>query len=63
MENYKRLDKICKEKISLEIEKIDSLIEKSSVLLTKCSILEPDFIELNAIGSVLHSLQWIGKHF
>ena len=49
------MDNSCKEKILLEIEKIDSLIEKSSVLLNKCNILEPDFIELNAIGSVLHS--------
>ena len=55
MESYRRLDNSYKEKILLEIEKIDNLIEKSSVLLNKCNILEPDFIELNAIGSVLHS--------
>ncbi len=55
MESYKRLDNSCTDKILLEVEKIDSLIEKSSVLLNKCNILEPDFIELNAIGSVLHS--------
>lgn len=55
MESYRRLDNSCKEKIFLEIEKIDNLIEKSSVLISKCNILEPDFIEVNAIGSVLHS--------
>ena len=55
MESYRRLDNSCKEKILLEIEKIDNLIEKSSVLISKCNILEPDFIEVNAIGSVLHS--------
>lgn len=55
MESYRRLDNSCKEKVLLEVEKIDSLIEKSSVLLNKCNILEPDFIEINAIASVLHS--------
>lgn len=49
------MDNSCKEKVLLEVEKIDSLIEKSSVLLNKCNILEPDFIEINAIASVLHS--------
>ena len=49
------MDSSCKEKILLEIGKIDNLVEKSSVLLEKCKISEPDFIELNAIGSVLHS--------
>ncbi len=49
------MDNFCKEKILLEVEKIDSLVSKSSVLLNKCNILKPDFIELNAIGSVLHS--------
>lgn len=49
------MDEITKEKIKLEISKIDSLVEKSSVLLAKCKSQEPDFIELNAIGSILHS--------
>ena len=31
------------------------LIEKSSVLLLKCNVTKPDFVELNAIGSILHS--------
>ena len=39
----------------MEISKIDSLVEKSSVLLSKCIISAPDFVELNAIGSILHS--------
>ncbi len=49
------MDNATKIKITLEISKIDKLIEKSSVLLSKCSIAEPDFVELNAIGSILHS--------
>ena len=49
------MDEITKAKIELEISKIDNLIEKTSVLLSKSKIQEPDFIELNAIGSILHS--------
>ena len=49
------MDEITKEKIKLEISKIDSLVEKSSILHEKCKIQEPDFVELNAIGSILHS--------
>ena len=49
------MDEIIKSKIQLEISKIDTLIDKSSILLTKCKITEPDFVELNAIGSILHS--------
>lgn len=49
------MDNSIKEKITLEISKIDTLVEKSSILLDKCKIAEPDFVELNAIGSILHS--------
>ncbi len=49
------MDEVTKLKINIEISKIDSLVEKSSVLLSKCKIEEPDFVELNAIGSILHS--------
>ena len=49
------MDEQTKEKLKLEISKIDSLVSKSSVLLCKCKVQEPDFIELNAIGSILHS--------
>lgn len=49
------MDEQTKEKINLEISKIDSLVSKSSILLNKCKIQEPDFVELNAIGSILHS--------
>ncbi|MBR4826208.1 MAG: hypothetical protein IKZ86_15555 [Spirochaetaceae bacterium] len=49
------MDKTTQEKIVLEISKIDTLIEKSGVLLSKCKIEIPDFIELNAIASILHS--------
>lgn len=49
------MDNLLNEKINLEISKIENLIQKSFVLLEKTKIQEPDFIELNAIGSVLHS--------
>ena len=42
-------------KIAFEISQIDELIEKLSVLLQKCILQEPDFIELNAAGAILHS--------
>lgn len=49
------MDNSTKEKIELEISRISDLIDKSSVLLSKCKTAAPDFIELNAIGSILHS--------
>ena len=49
------MDNSTKEKIELEISRISDLVDKSSVLVSKCKITEPDFIELNAIGSILHS--------
>lgn len=49
------MDEITKEKINLEISKIDTLVSKSSLLLTKCQNTEPDFFDLNAAGSILHS--------
>ena len=49
------MDEIAKEKINLEISKIDVLVSKSSLLLTKCEQSEPDFFDLNATGSILHS--------
>ena len=49
------MDEQIKTKIRLEISKIDTLISKSAILLEKCKIVEPDFFELNAIGSILHS--------
>lgn len=49
------MDEITKEKINLEISKIDTLVSKSSLLLTKCKNTEPDFFDLNAAGSILHS--------
>ncbi|MBR1640320.1 MAG: hypothetical protein IJ688_13130 [Treponema sp.] len=45
------MDEITKEKINLEISKIDTLVSKSSLLLTKCKNTEPDFFDLNAAGS------------
>ncbi len=49
------MDEITRRKIALEITKLDKLVEKSSILLSKSNITEPDFIEINAIGSILHS--------
>ena len=49
------MDESTKAKIILEISKIDTLISKSSILLEKCKVIAPDFLELNAIGSILHS--------
>lgn len=49
------MDKPVSEKISSEISMIDTLLEKSDLLVQKCKIQEPDFIELNAVASVLHS--------
>ena len=42
-------------KIIYEISEIDELLSKSSVLLKKCMIQEPDYIELSAVGSTIHS--------
>ena len=49
------MDSFTKEKINLEISKIDTLVDKSSLLLEKCKLSEPDFFDLNAIDSILHS--------
>ena len=49
------MDESIKIKIHLEISKINNLVEKSKVLVSKSKIQEPDFIELNAAGSILHS--------
>ena len=50
------MDNSLKTKITFEISKIDELVEKTSPLLEKCKKQEPDFIELNAIGAVLHNV-------
>ncbi len=39
----------------MEISRIDVLVEKSTLLLIKCKSNPPDFFDLNAIGSILHS--------
>ena len=48
---YKKL----KIKIDYEIRQIDMEFEKIDSLLYKCQNSEPDYIELTAIGAVLHS--------
>ncbi len=49
------MDEELKKKISFEISEIDSLLDHASVLSQKCKIQEPDFIEISAVGSTLHS--------
>lgn len=46
---------MVKAKIDYEISQIDELISKSEVLLSLCKNKEPDFIEITAIGGILHS--------
>ena len=43
------------EKISFEIGEIDKLIEQSMPLISLCKIKTPDFIEIMAAATVLHS--------
>ncbi|MBR1640260.1 MAG: hypothetical protein IJ688_12820 [Treponema sp.] len=49
------MDEELKKKIYFEISEIDTLLAHASVLLEKCQLQEPDFIELSAVGSTLHS--------
>ena len=49
------MDEYIKSKIIFEISQIDTLMDKSSILAQKCKIKEPDFIEINAAASTLHS--------
>ena len=49
------MDEAIKSKIIYEISQIDELIDKSQVLLSLCKTKEPDFIEITAIGGILHS--------
>lgn len=49
------MDEELKKKITFEISEIDILLDHASVLLQKCKVQEPDFIELSAVGSTLHS--------
>lgn len=49
------IDATSAQKIVLEISKIDLLFEKAEPLFRLCALKEPDFIELSALSSVLHS--------
>ncbi len=42
-------------KIEFEISEIDKLLSKADVLISKCKNVAPDFIELCAAASILHS--------
>ena len=49
------MDKNLKEKILYEMSCITTLLEQTGILIQKCKLQAPDFIELNAAGSTLHS--------
>ena len=49
------MDEAVKAKINYEISQIDELIGKSEVLFSLVKNKEPDFIEITAIGGILHS--------
>ena len=49
------LPEILIKKINFEIQEIDRLLEKAEPLLLLCQSKIPDFIELMALGSILHS--------
>lgn len=49
------MDNSTKLKIEYEISQIDELVNKSQVLISLCKAKSPDFIEISAIGSILHS--------
>ena len=49
------MDEELKKKIEFEISEIDTLLNHAAVLFQKCRVQEPDFIELSAVGSTLHS--------
>lgn len=49
------MDKSIKAKILFEVSEIDELLDKASVLISLCKNKEPDFIEISAVGSTLHS--------
>ncbi len=49
------MDKTVLQKIEYELSQIDELLGKVSLLLNLVQVKDPDFIELCAIGSILHS--------
>lgn len=49
------MDEIIKKKIEFEISQLDEHLSKSLILIRKCSVREPDYVELCAAGSILQS--------
>lgn len=49
------MDNSTREKIEYEISQIDELVDKSKLLVSLVKVREPDFIEITAIGGILHS--------
>ena len=54
-ESCRKLDNATKAKIEYEISQIDELMDKSQILVSLCQQKEPNFIEITAIGGILHS--------
>ena len=52
---YERLDRQLEKKIQFAISQLEDHIEKSIILVKKCHVCEPDYVELCAIGSILHA--------
>ena len=49
------MDEIIKQKIIFGISMLDEHVSKADILIKKCKMAEPDYIELCAVGSMLHS--------
>lgn len=49
------MDNVIKQKIEFEISQIEEHIAHSSVLIQKCRLQAPDYVELCAAGSIIHS--------
>ena len=49
------MDEPVKVKINYELSQIDELLDKAQVLVSLCNNRDPDFVEITAIGGILHS--------
>ena len=49
------MDELLKQKIQFAVSQLDEHVSKADLLIKKCQAAEPDYIELCAVGSMLHS--------
>lgn len=49
------MDRQLEKKIQFAISQLEDHTEKSLILIKKCHVCEPDYVELCAIGSILHA--------